>query len=115
MKYVRTKDGVFKVGDRETDICILTNHGYIYKQDILNQADTIEELCDTFVNETENSILDKFFFYQKNEDCFVSEHDLTLIFERDSVGTRLLKGATFTDKGLIYVAKMNEKGELELL
>jgi hypothetical protein len=26
-----------------------------------------------------------------------------------------LYGAIWTDKGLIYVAKMNEKGELELL
>ena len=26
-----------------------------------------------------------------------------------------IKGAIWTDKGLIYVAKMNDKGELELI
>ena len=33
---------------------------------------------------------------------------------RDICSDRL-RGAIWTDKGLIYVAKMNDKGELELL
>lgn len=128
MKYLRTKDGVFRIkATPHSNAMYSGSQAYriydhvemvdrdIFEKDIIKQADTIEELCDTFVDETENNLLDKFFFYEENGDCFINEHDLTLIYDRDSVGARLLKGAIFTDKGLIYVAKMNDKGELELL
>ena len=60
-------------------------------------ADTIEELCDEFIGVVGN-------------------------MHRQLTGTNIrswngcsIYGAIWTDKGLIYVAKMNDKGELELL
>ena len=67
----------------------------------LEQADTIEELCDEFVvwvGKECKAILPNY------ENAKMSYYNLTEIY-----------GAIWTDKGLIYVAKMNEKGELELL
>ena len=77
-----------------------------YLKDIIKQADTIEELCDEFVcveNEFLHLIVD------------------IIDFKRDWQCAQITKretkyyGAIWTDKGLIYVAKMNDKGELELL
>ena len=69
---------------------------------IIAQADTIEELCDTFVvhklgffDETLESLL---------EQCKYLDKSKIEIY-----------GAIWTDKGLKYVAKMNEKGIIELL
>lgn len=110
---------------------------------IIKQADTIEELCDEFVivdnadkrpyrinvevyNErfyaTDYSCLDyaierfdklKQFVGTKekhDEDAnYLYEENPNFVFDGN------VCGAIWTDKGLIYVAKMNEKGELELL
>ena len=89
MKYIRTKDGIYKTGPY-----------YIKSEYVLAEADTIEELCDAFViinNEDEMEVI-RNFKYAKDS-CIYDE----------------LFGAIWTDKGLIYVAKMSDKGELELL
>lgn len=74
---------------------------------ILKQADTIEELCDEFVVINENGK------YEGSSEildiCFLN------FFTTLKDKKKKLFGAVWTDKGLIYVAKMNEKGELELL
>ena len=54
MKYIRTKDGnIYEViEEKDTKICIGWNwkeNIYVDKNEILKQADTIEELCDEFV------------------------------------------------------------------
>ena len=61
----------------------------------IKQADTIEELCDCFVD-----------YCEEDDSHFVS----TAI-----QGKHEIYGAIWTDRGLIYVAKMNGKGEIELL
>lgn len=118
MKYIRTKDGrIAEIKDnmivKETTIEIINQKGLrlVYKDRpyvcvlngsedyIVNQADTIEELCDEFVSVRDN--------YHDHWDNF--EEPRTLCSESE------VYGAIWTDKGLIYVAKMNEKGELELL
>lgn len=43
-KYIRTEDGVYSLGDKEIDTAVLTNHGWVFKQDIIAQAETVEEL-----------------------------------------------------------------------
>ena len=59
---------------------------------------TIEELCDNFVGTFKSGLLKRI---SKNmwllKDC------------------EIIYGAIWTDKGLIFVAKMNDEGELELL
>ena len=79
---------------------------WLRKEHVLKEADTIEELCD---------IAACFFKYEKYK-----IPDLRLIgkhlYDDIKIGCfRIVYGAILTDKGIIYVAKMNEKGELELL
>ena len=75
----------------------------VFESEVIKQADTLEELCDEFVG------IDTQGHYIIHNDDFIK-------------GARIIPledvkyfGAIWTDKGLIYVAKMNEKGELELL
>lgn len=67
--------------------------------EVLKQANTIEELCDEFV--LVSSITSQ---------CFITKYPKAYITNGFNI-----YGAIWTEKGLIYVAKMNDKGELELL
>ena len=89
MKYIRTKDG--RIRFNITDGCLSPYTMY----DVEKQADTIEELCDEFVCEH-----------------YISANTNDL---RKLRPNGLIYGAIWTDKGLIYVAKMNDKGKLELI
>ena len=113
MKYIRTKDGIWKY-NLKNNSAVRPNREFkcnltwlnIKETDIEKSADTIEELCDEFVE-------------VGNHKPFLAE----VRFEHwDKQTKNILNkqgtdvyGAIWTDKGLIYVAKMNEKGELELL
>ena len=96
MKYIRTKDTLASV-EREEDIELFKRVGQ-------KVADTIEELCDVFVYE-QKSNHELYDILCKNK-----ENDINYIKNGTSI-----YGAIWTKKGLIYVAKMNKKGELELL
>ena len=118
MKYIRTKDEVIDISnmqeyeaDDDKDNRIFDGYGYdnspIYYpiENIIKQADTIEELCDEFVysdNDFKNVI-------------YGSLEPIRILIKLLSRINFQVYGAIWTDKGLIYVAKMNEKGELELL
>ena len=99
MKYIRTKDGIYENKPLKKHLGKRKGKGFeiVFKeQDIINQADTIEELCDEFVGVYHNI-------------CeVVSTKDNWNKYDT-------FYGAIWTSKGLIYVAKMNDKGELELL
>ena len=100
MKYIRTKDNIYEVYAREKrpNGCVITTSGVrVPYTDILHESNSIEELCDGFVYE-----------YQTGARVMNKK----IIAMPDIVKTY---GAIWTNKGLIYVAKMNEKGELELL
>ena len=110
MKYIRTKDAIYKVRKPALDEYLWEDSTYVYghehikNSEIIEQADTIKKLCDEFVYISNLrtwlsplKTLDGVYLFNKNE---------TLLD---------VYGAIWTDKGLIYVAKMNEKGELELL
>ena len=79
-------------------------NGYIIigKNNVIAEADTIEELCDEFVG------IDK---------TCVNGHQLlrAIPYKCANFWNGGVYGAIWTDKGLIYVAKMNDKGELELI
>ena len=108
MKYIRTKDGIYEVEEwfkpLENDMVYIPNEGL---NKILNKADTIEELCDEFV------FIDEF-FKREHRLAYSLENALARCKYHDADITTL-RGAIWTDKGLIYVAKMNDKGDLELL
>ena len=114
MSFVRTKDGVYDLSNKysqtpeEVQIALMTGN---YKQ-----ADTIEELCDEFVFDSDISsyVIDKKHI----------EHVKTTILkiykendENDYVKAMHPKfyGAVWCEFGLKYVAKLNDKGELELI
>ena len=105
MKYIRTKDGVFKVRPRFAEEYLWENsvyvckHEHIKNQDIIAQADTIEELCDEFVIED-------------NGHCISDLYTIKRLLVKNKL---TIYGAIWVDRGLIYVAKMNEDGVLCLL
>ena len=127
MKYIRTKDGVYSVYtddldmNNEIDIDIAglrAQHcrGLNYRlkiEDIIKIADTIEELCDEFVvvGIPNRTIIIREIDYK--EQGLTLKQYVSLLFAQYEHIT--IYGAIWTDKGLIYVAKMNDKGELELL
>ena len=127
MKYIRTKDKVLKVrkpfADEYTDNTHIHcyEHPMVHKRDIIKQADTIEELCDAFVDTSELKttntggwLYDEFDSKNKCLVYYVEDEKRTIpLTEYDDLSK--VYGAIWTDKGLIYVAKMNDKGELELL
>ena len=105
MKYIRTKDGIYEVVEDRKDgmWAVVKEHkpdNYNFKMSlrkITKIADTIEELCDEFIGVVGN-------------------------MHRQLTGTNIrswndcsIYGAIWTDKGLQFVARMNSKGEFELL
>ena len=107
MKYIRTKDEIFTqekyelakifvatIQDEQAKIMPINKTDF----SILKQADNLEELCDVYVCVEPNG----------NHTILPSNSIISII------GT-IIYGAIWTDKGLIYVAKINDKGELELL
>ena len=115
MKYIRTKDGIYEVVgfDDECIIpsllikvkkdCCIERITHCCKDDILKEASTPEELCDEFV-------LPKF-----REVFAIDVFSKQICINHIKCGNGDVYGAIWTERGLIYVAKMNEKGELELI
>jgi len=133
--YIRTKDGIYQVtydglcykeAKSQTMLMLvehknekgkieyeeITTHKELsmgkhrFKEHIINQANTIEELCDEIVVEL---LAERKHYLYRNE---TNVKTAKLAY---SDYANNIYGAIWTDKGLIYVAKMNEKGELELL
>lgn len=129
MKYIRTDKGVYEFTD---EMCI-NKFGHIAYKDrpficvygvgnkVIKQADTIEELCDEFVEEYPiyrgNEIVGKghqYWTYSKLANSFYNDIDDYKDYDYFIDEEFNFYGAIWTNKGLIYVAKMNDKGELEL-
>ena len=116
MSYIRTKIGIWKVRKPLPDefnpfqdkVVYVCGHGSIKEKDILKSADTIEELCDEFVVENKKDHLH--LVYTNND-----KQAIKMVIGNIPMEEWFIYGAVWCDKGLIYVAKMNEKGELELL
>ena len=113
MKYIRTKDGIYEVdilsirylGEAHFSCWDIKHTKAFNDRHIIDQADNIEELCDEFVAVNDSMdlpILDSF-------------ENICLLLTTKKHKNDDAYGAIWTDKGLIYVAKMNEKGDLELL
>ena len=118
MKYIRTKCNIFEVIE-ETDLVYRVvgasrERNNVYSKskcrtEVIKSADTIEGLCDEFVLVGERlAPKHSFLTFEQAKFNFKSLINQTYV-------EFAIYGAMWTDKGLIYVAKMNEKGELELL
>ena len=138
MKYIRTKEGIIvditkykTVVPRTFNgkvVAIDLNHWgqdndkyptWIDAKDIVNQADTIEELCDEFVLSA-NGMKPMLFkkhsrTNEQSYDLFKQSWEIWRDNKKIDKNEHNYYGAIWTDKGLIYIAKMNEEGELELL
>ena len=109
MKYIRTKDGrIFPTKAKEEDID---------KSIYADVADTIEELCDELVVHNPNNDPEYFpqwFVYRNDWKNVLNEKSAN--FKKEHYEKEIeVYGAIWTDKGLTYVAKMNDEGKLELL
>jgi hypothetical protein len=98
MKYVKSTHGIYDVEKMGVSL---------YDGIFIKQGDTIEELCDVFVKENDycGQVSQSMYsdFEKAKQDIDISSYDV-------------IYGALKTaDNGLIYVAKMNDEGELELL
>lgn len=122
MKYIRTKDGIYEFVDfTKTEGMRCANHyGYRDKKGVgclgelkdwkeYKKADTIEELCDEFVLIENTRILSKPVVMN------IHKNGISDYFKNLKATIKYIYGAIWTDKGLIYVSKMNNKGEMELL
>lgn len=117
MKYIRTKDGrIYKIW-KDTGIDSFVAEGEITTRNgdyigsfkgfvpvgydkVIAQADTIEDLCDEFVAKKDNSkpfVIKRYEIYSNLQFGFI------------------IYGAVWVGPDLHAVAKMNDKGELELL
>ena len=105
--YIRIKNRIYKV---ESETC--NKQGYFidrYEEDVIlkklviKQSENIEELCDRFVvmDKETKEVMDIVYFLEYAKLWSYCKYNIY--------------GAIWTDKGLIYVAKMNDKGELELI
>ena len=92
MTYIRTKDAIMKHPHPNAEV-------FTSKYDICKEANTIEELCDEFVVKYEDTHNLVDYDCAKTIDIEVAD----------------VYGAIWTEWGLKYVAKMNDKGELELI
>ena len=108
-----TKDGVLKwtaVGTEQNSMQeqrgIRCQFSATLTSEIIEQANTIEELCDEFIVVSDNC--------EKPIISALPFNELQL-YAKGRTKYAICYGAIWTDKGLIYVAKMNEKGELCLL
>ena len=108
MKYIRRKDTIYEI-DKDIsfggkEIYKVRNHDFSIIGNNLPKADSIEDLCDGFLfKDTEAN---KLHFLDKNDGISL----LGAALFKETV-----RGYIETEEGLKYVAKMNDKGELELL
>ena len=103
MKYIRTKDGIYEINPKLTNEDIDISFGKDTPR-----ADTIEKLCDVFVAIGEQG---KIITFAEKENLKNYEYTMFPVQKLiEKYGAIHIK-----DKGLIYVAKMNEIGELELI
>lgn len=132
MKYIRTKDGIFTQENYEKTKVLV---GILQKEqakimpiertdfDIIAQADTIEDLCDVFIGVLTLEDGHICHIWYNDEYLGITEWDsyeeyMEKIWEYTKANQSLdeiIYGTIWTEWGLKYVAKMNDKGELELL
>ena len=100
--YIRTKNLIFKV---ESETCnkqayFVGDYGVILKEQVIKQSENIEELCDRFV------VMDKETKEVVNIVSFLEYAKLWAYCKYN------IYGAIWTEWGLKYVVKLDDKGKL---
>ena len=123
--YIRTKNGVYKIDEikpyflDEKQKLFINNELKIAvnEKQVIKQADTIEELCDEFIDiipRENGKAYHDHWEWSVEEKRFNNDIGESVPFDYFSDNT-YFRGAIWTDKGLIYVAKMNSDGKLVLI
>ena len=113
MKYIRTKTTIYLMTGK-TEKCYFvkcktkSTERLLSKKEVIKQADNIKKLCDRFIVYVEDKNLSNLYDYY--DEAFDYYEDMCFLEY-----TCKLFGVIETDKGLIYKAKMNDKGDLELI
>lgn len=111
--YVRAIDGdgeeyLTTRKELSDEIVAMQDEGFDAEIAIVKEADKIEELCDycIYLNCEDELIIRK---------LPLSTSWKSVVRSMENGLIRDIKLAILTDKGIIFVAKMNDKGEVELL
>ena len=130
MRYIKTKDGIYEViseildgeayrvkvprskWDYDEDNGCYYEDSKIdafHKKDVIKEADTIEELCDEMimVSDFKKPLV-------SGNWNITRDITKTILIDSQKVGIKVY-GGIWTDKGLMYVAKMNDEGKLCLI
>ena len=123
MKFVRTKDYIYEpitdINSKSYNFKAKDHESYVVvsKSTITRQANTIEELCDGFW--WEDSFYDNPVFipnYLVALDKIKDWKESDRILDMDTLDRITIYGSIYVKgQGWIHVAKINDKGELELL
>ena len=111
--YIRTKDGIVMVNRERKDYRFNDKVGFYYTSYTginyydIETKENLEELCDEFLVE----FIKDGYKYVWNERYNSTMEEL----KKNANKVCNIYGAIWTSKGLIYVAKMNDKGALELI
>lgn len=123
MKYIRTTDGrILKFGE-QTDIGYEKGYLAIHNRAeivdtcdpivVLKESYNIVDLCDDLIGvdiETKAAVISgRYYELDEIKEEMMNKYGFQLGKDYE------IYGAIWTNKGLIYVAKLNDKGELELL
>ena len=110
MSYIRTKNRIYKV---ESETC--HKQGYyidryeedvILKKQVIKKSENLEELCDEFILEEKMREV----IYHHKSTKFDDFKTIAILNERYT-----LYGAVWCEWGLKYVAKLDDKGDFELI
>ena len=102
--YIRTKNGVYEVKvNKYHELVYCKNNQIVLSCNIIKQSENIEELCDRFV------VMDKETKEVMNIVSFLEYAKLWSYCKYN------IYGAIWTEWGLKYVVKLDDKGKLELI
>lgn len=113
--YIRTKDGVYEVKvNKYHELVYCKNNQIVLSCNIIAQSESIEELCDEIVVEYKDCCEKRTYLYNGTFEDLRKTHRYYYSY-KFSPFFKYYGAIWVQGKGLIYVAKMNEKGELELI
>ena len=106
--YIKTKNRIYKVESTLRDNSIVKGYnvgemGFIRKDQVIKQSENIEELCDRFVvmDKETKEVMDIVYFLEYAKLWSYCKYNIY--------------GAIWCEWGLKYVAKLDDKGDLELI
>ena len=114
--YIRTKNRIYQVESILRDNGFIKGYNvgemaFIRKDQVINQSENLEELCDEFVyvsKQNEN--------YEKIEKPIIAiTRRITSLTKIANAINSVVLGAIWCERGLIYVAKMDSEGKLVLI